>query len=31
LMAAALVMIAAAIGWGVRALWLRHKESDEQA
>ena len=31
LMAAGLVMAAAAIGWGVRALWLRYKEPDEQA
>ncbi|WP_394664228.1 DedA family protein [uncultured Sphingomonas sp.] len=31
LMAAGLVMVAATIGWGVRALWLRYRESDEQA
>lgn len=31
LMAAGLVMVAAAIGWGLRPLWQRHKESNEQA
>ncbi|WP_322965308.1 DedA family protein [Sphingomonas fuzhouensis] len=31
LMAAALVMVAAAIGWGVRAVWQRYRESNEQA
>jgi len=31
LMAAALVMVAAAIGWGVRALWQRYKDPNEQA
>lgn len=30
LMAAALVMVAAAIGWGVRALWQRYREPNEQ-
>lgn len=31
LMAAALVMVAAAIGWGVRALWQRYRDPNEQA
>ncbi|WP_294237861.1 VTT domain-containing protein [uncultured Sphingomonas sp.] len=31
LMAAALVMVAATIGWGLHTLWQRHKESNEQA
>ncbi|MGE7204788.1 DedA family protein [Sphingomonas sp. NPDC019816] len=31
LMAAALVMIAAAIGWGLRTLWQRHKEPGDTA
>jgi membrane protein DedA with SNARE-associated domain len=30
LMAAALVMVAAAIGWGLRALWQRYKDQNEQ-
>lgn len=31
LMAAALVMVAAAIGWGLRMMWQRHKESSDRA
>lgn len=31
LMAAGLVMAAAAIGWGLRALWQRYRDSIEQA
>ena len=31
LMAAGLVIAAAAIGWGLRALWQRHRDSIEQA
>ena len=31
LMAAGLVMVAAAIGWGVRTLWQRYKDPNEQA
>lgn len=30
LMAAGLVMIAAALGWGTRALWQRYREPNEQ-
>ncbi|WP_343526165.1 DedA family protein [Sphingomonas sp.] len=30
LMAAALVMVAAAIGWGFRTIWQRYKEQTEQ-
>jgi hypothetical protein len=30
-MAAALVMVAAAIGWGLRMMWQRHKESSDRA